>query len=69
VTLGAGGAEAVVPDGGLVVRLASVAPVAARLGEGGPNPVADAEAESIRGVCEQAPTVAAKPTLLASQSS
>lgn len=66
--LGAG-AEAVGPDVGLVVRLASVAPVAARFGEGGLGPVADAETESICGLLEQAPTVDAKPTLPASQSS
>jgi hypothetical protein len=69
VVLGAGGAEAVGPDDGLVVRLALVAPVAARFGEGGLEPVADAETEPIRGSLEQAPTVDAKPTLPASQSS
>jgi len=56
--------------GGLVIRLASVGPVAAGFGvEGGLGVVAGAEAEPIGALLEQAPTVAAKPTLLASQSS
>jgi hypothetical protein len=63
------GAGAFGPDSGLVVRLASVAAVAARFGEAGLGPVADAETESIRGLLEQAPTVDAKPTLPARQSS
>jgi hypothetical protein len=69
VILGAVGAGAVGADSGLVVTLASVAAVAARFGEGGLGPVADAETESVRGLLEQAPTVDAKPTLPASQSS
>ncbi len=68
MVFGAAGAEVVGPDGGIVVKLASVAPVAARLGEGGLGPVADAETESIRGSPEQAPTDA-KPMLPASRSS
>lgn len=66
--LGAVGAGAVGPDRGLAVRLASVAAVAARFGDG-VGPVADAGTESIRGLLEHAPTVDAKPTLPASQSS
>ncbi len=62
------GPGAVGPDCGLLVRLASVATGAAGFGEGGVGPVADAGAESIRGLLEQPPTVAAKPTLPASQS-
>ena len=67
--LGAVGAGAVGPDTGLVVRLASVASVAARFEEGGRGPVADAGTESIRGLLEQPLTVDAKPTLPASLSS
>lgn len=63
------GAGAVGPDRGLLVSLASVAAVAAGFGEGGVGPVADAGTESILGLLEQPPTVDAKPTLPASQSS
>ena len=67
MVLGAGGAEGIGPAGGIVVRLASVA---AGFGvEGGPGLVACPESESTTVLCEQAPTVAAKPMLLASQSS
>ena len=58
------------PSGGLVVRLAPVADVAAGFGvEGGLGPLADAETGSIRVLFEQAPTMAAAPTLPASPSS
>jgi hypothetical protein len=58
------------PSGGLVVRLAPVADVAAGFGvEGGRGPVADAETESICALLEQALTTDAKLMLLASRSS
>jgi hypothetical protein len=56
------------PDCGIPIRLASVAAVAAGFGEGVDGPAADAGTESIRGLLEQPLTVAAKPTLPASQS-
>jgi hypothetical protein len=59
---------AVGPDRGVVVRLASVAAVAARFGDG-VGPVADAGTESIRVLLEQALIIDAKPTLPATQSS
>jgi hypothetical protein len=59
---------AVGPDRGFVVRLASVAAVAARFGDG-VGPVADAGTESIRVLLEQVLTIDAKPTLPATNSS
>jgi hypothetical protein len=56
--------------GGLVVRLAAVADVAAGFGvEGGRGAVADAETESIRASLGQALTIDAKVTVPASRSS
>ena len=70
VVLGAGGREVRGPRGGLVIRLAPLADVAAGFGvEGGLGPVADAETASIRALLEQALIIDAKPTLPASRSS
>jgi hypothetical protein len=70
VAIGAAGVEAIGPDGGIIVRPASVGPVAAGFGlEGGLGLVVCAESESMTVLCEQAQTVAAKPTPPASQSS
>ena len=70
IALGASGREVMGSGGGLVVRLAPVADVAARLGvEGGLGPVADVATESIRALLEQALTIDAKPTLPASRRS
>ena len=68
VVLGAGGAEGIGPAGGIAVRLAPVADAAGGAGvHCGLAPVSDAE--SIRVVLEQAPSMDAKPTLPASLSS
>jgi hypothetical protein len=70
VVLGARGREVMGPDGGLIVRLAPVADVAAGfVVEGGLGPIAEAETKSIRALLEQALTIDAKPTLPASRSS
>jgi hypothetical protein len=68
--LGASGREGMGPGGGLVVRLAPFADVAAAFGvEGGLGPVADAETKSVCVLLEQALTMDAKLTLLTSRSS
>ena len=70
LVLGAGGREILGPGDGLSLRLAPVADVATGLGlEGGLEPVADADTESIRVLLEQALTMDTKPTLPASRSS
>ena len=70
MALEAGGSEVMGPAGGLAVMLAPVADVAAGFGfEGGRGAVAEAETEFIRVSLEQAPTMAAAPTLPASWSS
>ena len=70
LVLRAGGREISGPGDGFSVRLAPVAEVATGLGlEGGLEPVADADTESIRVLLEQALTMDTKPTLPASRSS
>lgn len=70
VVLGAGGRDVLGSGGGLVVRLAPLAVVAAGFGvDGGRGAVADAETEFICALLEQALTIDAKLMLPASRSS